>query len=247
VAGGWTDTGAGAFTPRGGTVVFDGTQTLNGNDAFNNVTVNAASITVTLGGALTVNNNLTITSGKLELSASNATVTGTLTITKDLVQGAGNLTAGTISIGSGGTWINESTGDLTLGAGGLANSGYLKLDSNGGGGGSADSILIRSSASPTQRAWSGTGTFIMQDLDVQDQAGTATITVYNGTNSLNNGTNWTFDAANGPYRTWDGGGTTNNWSEAANWSGNLAPATTELVTFDGTSTKYCTIDANVTT
>ncbi len=43
-------------------------------------------------------------------------------------------------------------------------------------------------------------------------------------------------------RTWDGGGGDNNWSTAANWSGDTVPATTDAVLFDGTSTKDCTID-----
>jgi len=51
-----------------------------------------------------------------------------------------------------------------------------------------------------------------------------------------------FEAA----RTWDGGGATNNWSEAANWSHDTLPAADEGVTFDAYSQKGCTIDAEVT-
>jgi hypothetical protein len=43
-------------------------------------------------------------------------------------------------------------------------------------------------------------------------------------------------------QTWDGGGADNNWSTAANWSGNAVPTGTAAVIFDGTSTKDCTID-----
>lgn len=43
--------------------------------------------------------------------------------------------------------------------------------------------------------------------------------------------------------TWDGGGTTNNWSDAVNWSGNTLPISTTDATFDATSTKDSTIDA----
>lgn len=42
--------------------------------------------------------------------------------------------------------------------------------------------------------------------------------------------------------TWDGGGVTNNWSEAANWSGDVAPQFTDSVIFDSTSTKDVVID-----
>ena len=44
-------------------------------------------------------------------------------------------------------------------------------------------------------------------------------------------------------RVWDGGGVTNNWSDAANWSGDVAPNLNDLVTFDGTSTRDVVIDA----
>ncbi len=43
-------------------------------------------------------------------------------------------------------------------------------------------------------------------------------------------------------KTWDGGGADNNWSTAANWSGDTVPATTDSVTFNGTSTKNCTVN-----
>ena len=46
-------------------------------------------------------------------------------------------------------------------------------------------------------------------------------------------------------KTWDGGGATNNWSEAANWSDNTVPGVADQAVFDGTSTKNATIDVNV--
>jgi len=46
--------------------------------------------------------------------------------------------------------------------------------------------------------------------------------------------------------TWNGGGSTNNWSENANWSSGLAPISTDAVSFDATSTKNCTIDVSTT-
>lgn len=46
-------------------------------------------------------------------------------------------------------------------------------------------------------------------------------------------------------RTWDGGGATNNWSEAANWSDDIVPAAGDTVVFDATSTKNATLDVNV--
>ncbi|MCU0239849.1 MAG: carboxypeptidase-like regulatory domain-containing protein [Pyrinomonadaceae bacterium] len=46
--------------------------------------------------------------------------------------------------------------------------------------------------------------------------------------------------------TWDGGGATNNWSEAANWSTDTVPLNTDVVIFDGTSTKDVTFDIALT-
>jgi autotransporter-associated beta strand protein len=44
-------------------------------------------------------------------------------------------------------------------------------------------------------------------------------------------------------RIWDGGGSTNNWSEAANWSGDVVPDAGSAAVFNGTSTKNATVDA----
>ncbi len=45
--------------------------------------------------------------------------------------------------------------------------------------------------------------------------------------------------------TWDGGGSDNNWTTAENWSGDSAPGSSDNAIFDGTSTKNCSIDTNV--
>jgi hypothetical protein len=43
--------------------------------------------------------------------------------------------------------------------------------------------------------------------------------------------------------TWDGGGTTNNWSDCNNWSTNVCPVAGDSVTFNSTSSKDATIDS----
>jgi hypothetical protein len=48
-----------------------------------------------------------------------------------------------------------------------------------------------------------------------------------------------------PIKVWDGGGTTNNWSEAANWCNNTLPTSGEIARFDGASSKDVTIDAGI--
>src|SRR6185437_16293462 len=102
-----------------------------------------------------------------------------------------NLTSGAITVSSGATLQNTGTGDLTL-SGDVANSGTITYNANGAACGGNDDILIRSSLNGAQRSWSGSGTFQMTDVDVRDQAGTALITVFSGTNSGNNGPNWVF-------------------------------------------------------
>ncbi len=46
-------------------------------------------------------------------------------------------------------------------------------------------------------------------------------------------------------RTWTGLGATNNWSEAANWSGGVVPLAADRAIFDSTSANNATIDVNV--
>lgn len=103
-----------------------------------------------------------------------------------------NTSFGSLTLASGTTFVNEFSGALTL-AGNVLNNGYINLDGNGSGCPQADSIFIRSSSTGTQRSWNGTGNFRIVDTDVRDQAGTALITVYSGTDSGNNGTNWVFN------------------------------------------------------
>lgn len=46
--------------------------------------------------------------------------------------------------------------------------------------------------------------------------------------------------------TWDGGGTTDNWSDCANWSSDICPVAADAVTFNATSTKNSIVDAGWT-
>ena len=49
----------------------------------------------------------------------------------------------------------------------------------------------------------------------------------------------------GVTRTWTGLGPTNNWMDAANWSGNVVPGAADVASFDGTSAKPATINAAI--
>lgn len=44
---------------------------------------------------------------------------------------------------------------------------------------------------------------------------------------------------------WDGGGSTTNWSEAANWAGDAVPSSSSVVCFSSTSTKNAVVNTDV--
>ncbi|QQS40629.1 MAG: carboxypeptidase regulatory-like domain-containing protein [Acidobacteriota bacterium] len=48
----------------------------------------------------------------------------------------------------------------------------------------------------------------------------------------------------GGQKLWDGGGFTNNWSDAANWCGNVLPDSGSVILFNGTSSKNAIVDTN---
>jgi hypothetical protein len=162
-------------------------------------------------GALTINNGAT-----LDQSANST------------------LTVGNLSINAGGLFRNLGDGDLIL-KGDVSNAGTIQLNGAGSACGDADTILIRSSVAGAQRAWSGAGAFQLTDVDVQGQAGTATIQVLSGTNSGNVGANWTFATCGGVPLTFT-------------ISGHIADQSNQPllginVHLDGTSTADTTTDA----
>jgi hypothetical protein len=70
--GSWTDTGNGTFVERRGAVTFAGTGTINTNEAFSGVVLNARGATVTLASTLPVSGSLTISGGTLAVSGTNS-------------------------------------------------------------------------------------------------------------------------------------------------------------------------------
>ena len=56
---------------------------------------------------------------------------------------------------------------------------------------------------------------------------------------------WSQTSAAVASKSWSGGGSTSNWSEAANWSDNIVPGSTDVAIFDGTSTRNATIDVDI--
>ncbi len=164
--------------------------------------INKPSGTVNLLSSFTLANDLTLTKGVINMGNFGLTTPGILTITEGgLRQGSGNLGFGTLSIGSFGYFANQSTGDITVGVGGVTNSGTLTIDGGGLSCDSSDDILIRSNTSGTQRNWTGSGIFQLYDVNVQDQAGTVSITANSSTDTGNNGSNWTFNTSCPAYST----------------------------------------------
>ena len=109
VGGGWSDTGAGAFTERAGTVTFDGAGTLSSNEAFNDVAFSSG--TVTLGAALDVDDDLAISGGTLDVGATNFGIT----LGGDWSRSSGTFTqqSGTVDL-DGGASAQTMTGSTTF-------------------------------------------------------------------------------------------------------------------------------------
>lgn len=148
-------------------------------------------------------NNYTITiagtmgsaSGLVKYGMGTLTTTGvvtlgsTMTINNGTYDQGNNLTSGAVTVHSSGVWQNIGTGSVTL-SGNVTNSGVITLNSGNGAFcvDGANSILIRSSVNNTLRTWSGTGTFNLHNLDVDDMT-TSSITAYNS--AFSGDTTWT--------------------------------------------------------
>jgi alpha-tubulin suppressor-like RCC1 family protein len=57
---------------------------------------------------------------------------------------------------------------------------------------------------------------------------------------------WDIGASEYGFKVWDGGGADTSWSTAANWDHDAVPATTDIVVFNGTSSKDCVLAGTVT-
>nr|HQU82329.1 carboxypeptidase-like regulatory domain-containing protein [Pyrinomonadaceae bacterium] len=185
---------------QGGTtnVVFSGStdQTFSNQDGF-----------ASFGGTWTVNKPNSVTSAENNFAPAaptNLLISGNIGrsfagiyVPLNLVSGNAVQTGAyshgfsSLTVSPAASFVNEFGGTITL-SGDVNNDGIIRLNANGAGC-QADSILIRSN-NATQRNWNGAGYFFMTDVDVSGQAGTPLITVYNGTNSGNNGANWIFNS-----------------------------------------------------
>ena len=211
-----------------------------GNSGGGTVSYNMGGYT----GATTVSGGTTVgSSGTLTLGGTAFTMNaGTLTVNGTFDQGAStDLTADTVSVGSGGTLKNLGTGDLKVGAGGVSNAGTINFNAGGGSCGDADGIVITSSSPGTQRTWSGSGTFSMTDVAVSDQKTPlapppAAIFVTSGTDNGNN-TGWFFSSTCTAGTYTYVGGVSADWQIPTNWSPTrTVPAAGDILILDGNAT-----------
>ena len=196
---------SGATLLQNSTITESGDLTINGTLDMNNQSLNFQGTTFTNNGAVTTSSGGQIqfkgvagasgTTQNLAGSGTYGNIAINIMANTTAVQN-GNLNLTAITIDSGSTLRNLGTGQLTL-SGTVTNNGSILFNGGGAACGDATKILLRSSVPGTQRAWSGGGIFSMTDVDVQDQAGSAAITVTGGVNSGNNGSNWSFAACPG--------------------------------------------------
>lgn len=103
-----------------------------------------------------------------------------------------------------------------------------------------------------QKAWSGSSSGYIQTVVELPSAAIGKNVQLRwrfGSDSSAGGPGWhidTIEASNlnlSVGKVWDGGGSTNNWSEAANWLDNVVPQAGDVVVFNASSAKNATVDA----
>jgi filamentous hemagglutinin family protein len=106
----WTDTGAGSFTERTGTVTFGSTSasTINSNEAFYDLVIDKTLLSATFGSDISAN-SLSITNGTLVTDGYELTLTGSLSISASKTLNASSGTDGASTITLGGGWTNNGT------------------------------------------------------------------------------------------------------------------------------------------
>jgi hypothetical protein len=171
VQGNFTQTSASTFGGANLTLSLTGTSTSTINEAGGTF---GANLNVSKTGIATAQliSNLVLASGSCTVN------TGTLDMNSY------NLTCGgKLTVNSGG-WLGDSptyTSTLTLGSS-TVNNGVIFLDGSGPACTTPypQYMNILSTASGTQRAWSGSGEFIIRSAYVQDQSASSSISVWNG-------------------------------------------------------------------
>jgi hypothetical protein len=152
-----------------------------------------------IGANYTYNGSTQDTGNALPTTVNNLTIASSAVVTLSTVPAIQAIT-NTLTINSGATLREVGNFTLNIGTGGVSNSGTLQLHGGADACPEADTLLIRSTSPGTQRAWSGSGSFDIQDVNVRDQGGTAAIVAVSSTPlapppSANNGANWAIISA----------------------------------------------------
>jgi hypothetical protein len=96
---------------------------------------------------------------------------------------------GNVSVASGGLWEHKTYGTVTLG-GNVTNDGTITFQRNTPSFCGGDYVNLTTSGGTA--LWSGSGEFNMHNLNLQNQAGTASIIAYRSLDADGNGDNWEF-------------------------------------------------------
>lgn len=262
------------FTGSTGTVIFNGTTTQQVDsggvtNAFNDFTVNnSAAIVQLFTNDIKANGAVTVTTGTLDLGGRSLDANDVnLSSTGSLV-GDGFITStNKVDANSGSTVSPDdvnTTGTIDItGSLGLNNGSTYVVNLIA----DADSDLLDVSGTATL----GASSVLTLSLDYTPALGDSWTILTAGTlsgtfsganpriftiGSLGYVIDITYTATSVDLeviavgRVWDGGGTTNDWSEAANWSGDTVPGVTDAAIFGptppATATKNATVDVSFT-
>ena len=153
----------------GGTLTFQG----DGVQTFSNTSASGSAIYNLTINKTNIADNVTIpnTSGDITIQGILTVTRGVFIQNRTLILSNTNNVATVVSVAANGTWRNIG-GALnsnirlggTAGNGNVSISGIINFD-----GGAGKNLQIRSSIAGRQRDWSGTGTFTVGNIDVQDQ------------------------------------------------------------------------------
>lgn len=156
-------------------------------------TYDGVTVQITGTGLPATVRSLRVASGDSVIALSNVTAdSGVVVASGALVTDGITLGSRTpLRVGNGGALVNNSAGTLVLGAG-LINDGSVSLNGSGPGCGDFDAVRVRSETAGIAQPWSGTGTFDLFDLDVQDQScAPGLVVVRDGTDAGGN-SGWAF-------------------------------------------------------
>jgi hypothetical protein len=264
IGGNWTMSG-GTFTNTNTTVRFNGTgtQTVSSSGAFNSVTINKASGTLSLSTNMTVNSTLTLTGGNIVTNSLSVIIPSTGSIARTSGHIVGNLQkniatgtpASTFEIGDASSYTPVAltfasvtvTGNLTASTSSGDNADILNSGINPNK--SVNRSWTLTNSGVTFTTYTATFTFVAGDIDAGAASGNFNVSkLTSGTwsvQTIGTRTATTTEASGiaafGQFqigesgKVWTGS-VDNNWSTAGNWNPSGAPSNIDAVTIGGSFT-----------